>query len=462
MPNDNPKLEFFPEKKTKVEAFFLKGHITSDGGLLLIREIDKKFKATKQFSKCFTDYRNPKTCKYTLHQILIQRIYALCSGYEDLNDHDKLKKDPFFAFLSDKEGEIAGKSTLNRLELSSRNLDEAEEDRYKRIAVDDAKVEKLLVNLYLQSYSKPPKSIIIDFDSTDVEIHGNQEGKFYHGYYKKNCFLPLYAFIDGFLVFSKLRKSDIDGALGTKEALKMIVSEIRKKWPNTRIEFRADSGFAREEIIYWCEENKVNYMIALARNPRLLKMVSKYNEELESLCKKMKKNHTGYTSFKYSTLKTWSKKRKVIAKIDGKYFKETIYDYDCNARFIVTNLQGNAKRLYEKNYCKRGDVENRIKEQKFHVYATRTSSSKMTANQLRIWFSSISYILLHLLRVKALKNTSMKNSQCNSIRLHLIKIGAIIKKSVRRFLVEYSQHYVFKDIYIRAFFNIKKLKPLLC
>ncbi len=459
---DNQKIEFFPEKNLKVEASFSKGHITSDGGLLLIREIDKKFKITEQFAHCFTDYRNPKSCKYTLKQLVTQRIYGLCAGYEDLNDHDKLKEDPFFAFLSGKEKEIAGKSTLNRLELSSRDLDEADEHRYKRIVANEEKIEKLLVDLYLQSYKKPPKSITIDFDSTDIEIYGNQEGKFYHGYYQKNCFLPLYAFIDGFLVFAKLRESKIDGAKGTKEALEKIVYKIRKKWPNTRILFRADSGFAREEIISWCEENKVNYIIALARNNRLLNMVSKHHEKLESLCKKMEKDYISYTDFKYSTLKTWLKERKVVAKIESSYFKETIFDYECNARFIVTDLQGNAKRLYEKNYCKRGDAENRIKEQKLYLYAARTSSSKMIANQLRIWFSSISYILLHLLRVKALKNTPMKNSQCNSIRLHLIKVGAIVKRSVRRFLVEYSACYVFKDIYMRAFLNIKKLKPLIC
>jgi len=458
------KIIFHPEKNLKVEASFSKEDITSNGGLLLVREFEKKFKVIKQFSKCFKDYRNPDACEYTLYQLLAQRIYGICAGYEDLNDHDFLKKDELFTLLTNKtkDKEIAGKSTLNRLELSSGNYSQAKQDRYKKIVANDKKIERLFVRLFLQAYKKSPKSIILDFDPTDIPIHGNQEGKFFHGYYDKNCFLPLYVFANGFLLFAKLRKANIDGAYEAKKALEMIVSEIRKKWPNTEIIFRADSGFARDEIMSWCEENNVEYIIGLSRNPRLLKSISKESKKLQEDTEKKKKDLCHYTEFKYQTLKSWTKKRKVIAKIESRFFKETIFDYDCKLRFIVTSLKKSPKLLYEKTYCARGDMENRIKENQNYMFAKRTSSSKMRANQLRLWLSAIAYTLFHLLRTKGLKNSSMANSQCSSIRLKLIKIGGLIKISCRRFFIQFSENYVFKNVFLKALFFIQKTKPLLC
>lgn len=364
--------------------------------------------------------------------------------------------------LTEGENEIAGKSTLNRLELTSGNYCHAAKDRYKKIVINDKKMEKLLVNIFLQAHETPPESIILDFDPSDITIHGNQEGKFFHGYYKDNCYLPLYVFANGFLIFAKLRKANIDGALGAKEALQMLVFEIRKKWPNTKIIFRADSGFARNDIMNFCEKNNIEYIISLPKNSRLLKMIGKKSKTLKKKVEKKKKDIFAYTSFKYKTKTSWNKKRKVIAKLEYHFFKETIFDYEPYARFVVTSLKGKSKTLYEKEYCPRGDMENRIKEKQNDMYGTRTSSSKMRANQLRLWFSSIAYTFLHLLRIKALKNTSMEKAQCNTIRLRLIKIGGLIKKSCRRFFVQFSENYVFKNIFLKALFNIQRTKPLLC
>lgn len=465
MVNSKKKIIFQPEKKIKVEASFEKGDISSDAGLLILRECENKFKIIEQFSECFKDYRNKKACSYTVLQLISQRIYGICCGYEDLNDHDLLKKDKLFSLLTNnlEQEEIAGKSTLNRLELSSGNYKLAKENRYKRIVAITKKIERLFVRLFLQLTEKPPKSVVLDFDPTDITLHGDQEGKFYNGYYKDNCYLPMYGFINGFPLLTKLRKSDIDGSLGTIEYLEMIVSEIRKKWSDVKITFRGDSGFARDNIMTWCEENDVDYIIALPKTDRLLKKIETKYEKLQVKAIEEEEDVIGYTSFKYKTLKSWTKERRVIAKIKGIYIKENLFDYLPNGRFIVTSLKNNPKNLYEKTYCKRGDaVENRIKEQLNDMFAKRASSGKMRGNQLRIWFSAIAYILLHSLRLKGLKNTSMAKAQCNTIRLRLIKIGGLIRISCRRFFIRMSEACVFRNIYMQALSNIQKCEPLLC
>jgi hypothetical protein len=457
------KINFHPEKNLKIEASFTKSDITSDGGLLLLRELEKKYKIIKQFVDCFKDYRNQPFCSYDLYQLISQRIYGICAGYEDLNDHDILKKDYLFSCLTkSKNKEIAGKSTLNRLELSSGNYCHAKKDRYKKIVINDKKAEQFFIKFFLQAHKTPPKKIILDFDPSDITIHGNQEGKFFHGYYKDNCFLPLYVFANGFLLVAKLRRSNIDGAYQTKKILKKIVTEIRKKWKNVEIIFRADSGFARDEIMSWCENNNVEYIISLPKNSRLLKKVEVKAQKLKEKVQKRKKDILTYTSFKYKTEKSWFGRRKVIAKLENSFLKETIFDFECKVRFVVTSLKGRAKALYEKSYCPRGDMENRIKEKQNDMYGSRTSASKMRANQLRLWFSGIAYSLLHLFRIKALKNTSMRSAQCSTIRLRLIKVGGLVKISLRRMLVQFSENYVFKQIYLKALFAIQRMKPLIC
>jgi hypothetical protein len=451
------KIKFKPLKKLSVEASFCGGNITSDGGLLLLKEVEKRFNIINQFSKCFKDWRNPIFCKHTLYELLAQRIYALCAGYEDLNDHDFLKEDNLYSVLveKDKLEKIAGKSTLNRLELSSWDMHEAYFSKYKKIAASKLDIEKLFIKLFIQSYKKPPKSITIDFDASDNPIHGNQESKFFHGYYKKDCYLPLFAFCNGFLLYAKLRPSNIDGSQGVDKAIKLIVSEIRKFWPKVKIIIRGDSGFCREDIMKYCEDHDVDYIFGESRNPRLLNMIKEYIQKAKSLHKQSLETIRLFRQIEYQTLKSWSKKRNVIAKIE--YHK-----HGSNIRFIVTTLLGKPKILYEKKYCERGDMENRIKEHQLYLFSLRTSSSKMNANQLRLWFSSIAYNLLHLFRNFALRKTKMKDAQCSTIRLRFIKLGATIKISCRRVFVAFSEVFTLKEIFVEAYESIQKLKPKLC
>jgi hypothetical protein len=394
-------------------------------------------------------------------------VYGLCQGYEDLNDHDDLRRDPLLALLvgkTDVEGNrrlrerdrgkaLAGKSTLNRLELTPENATSAA--RYKKIVANLPAMESFYVNVFLESQKRPPEEIILDMDATDDPIHGNQEGRFFHGYYEEYCYLPLYIFCGEHLLAAKLRMANIDGAEGALEEVQRIVGAIRKHWPDVKITVRGDSGFCREAIMGWCEDEGVNYLLGLPKNERLLKEIAESMKEAEARYKEEQKAVRVFTEFNYQTRESWTRARRVIAKAEH-------LDKGTNPRFVVTTLSGEARMLYEHIYCARGEMENRIKEQQLHLFADRTSAETMRANQLRLWFSSAAYVLMHALRRLALKETDMAQAQCQTIRLKLLKIGAQVKVSVRKIWVSLASGCPYQGIFIRAYENLQTAMPLRC
>lgn len=434
-----------------------------------MREIDKANNFIKNLSCCFIDYRNQEKIEHKLEELLKQRIFGICLGYEDLNDHDDLRYDPLLAAVCEKKDPmgnyrekerdrgkaLAGKSTLNRLELSGQgNLSKK---RYKKIAADFDKIENYFVHNFLITYPTIPSEIIIDVDATDDRIHGNQEGKYFHGYYGDYCYLPLYIFCGSYLLQAKLRECNIDASKGTTEELMRIIPMIREKWPNVKIIVRGDAGFCRDEIMSWCEENNVDYIFGIAKNNRLLKKMYKKMKKARSKYYKTGKPSRCYKDFKYKPIRTWKKSRRVVGKAEHLKKGE-------NPRFVITSLSReylDAKKLYEELYCARGEMENRIKEQQLYLFADRTSTATMRANQLRLWFSCTAYLILNEIRNVGLKKTKFKKYQCDNIRLKILKIGAEIKVSVRRIYISLSESYPYKNIFYTIINNIKRNYPLL-
>lgn len=389
-------------------------------------------------------------------------------GYEDLNDHDELRHDPLLALLvgkADPEGKdrfrrrdqgkaLAGKSTLNRLELGRPGTVPAKSS-YKKIIIDPARVERFLVDLFLQAHDGPPDEIILDLDATDDPLHGNQEGRFFHGYYQSYCYLPLYIFCGEFLLGAKLRQSNIDASAGAVEELARIVDGIRRQWPGIKITIRADSGFCREAIMAWCEEHGVDYILGLAKNDRLKEAITDELAEAKDLYEETQTAARVFKDFQYQTRKSWTRARRVIAKAEH-------LAKGSNPRFIVTSLAGDPRTLYEEIYCARGEMENRIKEQQLYLFADRTSTSKLASNQLRLWFSSVAYMVMQTLRRVALKGTQLAQAQCHTIRLKLLKIGAHVRITVRRIWLSFSEAYPYANIFRQAFENLRHWRPLRC
>jgi hypothetical protein len=435
--------QFHPLSQRDVVARFDGGNITSDGGGLLLREVERRTGILEQFAACFTDHRDPRFVEHSVRDLVGQRVYGLALGYEDLNDHDELRRDPLLATVVGKVDPtgaqrlrerdvgkaLAGKSTLNRLELTTADAGPA--SRYKKIVIDGAAVDRLFVNVFLHAFRKPPRQIVLDLDATDDPLHGGQEGRFFHGFYGNYCYLPLYIFCGEFLLCARLRRSNIDAAAGTVDELQRIVTQIRAAWPRVRILIRADSGFAREEIMAWCETHTVDYVLGLAKNVRLQRALDK---EL----RQAKREHarTGaparvFKDFTYRTRNSWSRSRRVVGKAEH-------LSGGPNPRFVVTSIpkeDTDARVLYEDLYCARGDMENRIKEQQLGLFADRTSTATMRANQIRLWLSSVAYVLLHALRRLGLQGTALAKAQCHTIRLKLLKIGAQVRVTVRKIWV---------------------------
>ena len=453
----------------EVVGHFDGGDITTDAGGLLLREIEQRTGIIRRFAACFRDYRDPRFTEFTVQELVAQRTYGLGLGYEDLNDHDQLRSDPALAVIvgrEDVKGEqrrveqdrgkaLAGKSTLNRLELTGPGVIA---DPYKKIGRDDAAIDRLMVDHFLESHDKPPVQIILDADATDDPIHGNQEGRFYHGYYGHYCYLPLYIFCGEFLLCARLRRSDIDASAGTVKELQRIVNQIREKWPKVKIVLRGDSGFCREEIMTWCEGNGVDYVLGLAKNAVLIREIEK---ELEKAQKKFQKTGRAaryFKDFQYRTIDSWSRKRRVIGKAE--HLKK-----GSNPRFIVTSFSSRemgARYIYERTYCARGDMENRIKEQQLGLFADRTSTATMHANQLRLYFSSVAYMLMQTMRRIGLKDTSLANAQCSTIRLKLLKIGAQVQVTVRRVWFRMASGCPYADVFAQAYTNIRNLPLMRC
>jgi hypothetical protein len=413
-----------------VIAGFDGGEITSDAGGLLLGAADRAIGMVDRFARCFTDSRSQELVEHTVATMVGQRVFGIALGYEDVVDHDELRHDPILAVLAGKLtarrkncAPVAGKSTLNRLELGGEEV-----TPYHKIGHDPAALERAFVDLFLDAHSRAPKQIILDLDATDDPLHGHQEGRFFHGYYDCYCYLPLYIFCGRHLLAAKLRRADIDASAGAVEEVARIVGQVRARWPRVRILLRADSGFARDSLMSWCELNRIDYLFGLARNTRLVGEIEAGLAEAAELSRRTGKPARRFKDFSWSTLDSWSRQRRVVAKAEWT-------GGEANPRFVVTSLgraEAAARYLYEKVYCARGEMENRIKECQLDLYADRTSANTMRANQLRLWFASMAYVLLCALRRIALKHTQFAEATCGTIRLKLLKIGALVRVSVRR------------------------------
>jgi hypothetical protein len=435
---------FHPLKHREIRAQFDGGAITTEGGGLLLREVEKRIGIVRQFAACFRDYRNADLIEHTVEELVAQRVYGLALGYEDLNDHEELRKDPLLAVLvekSDPVGEVlAGKSTLNRLELTPSTA--SAKARYKKIVADHAAVDRLFVEVFLAAHPQAPPQIILDLDATDDPLHGNQEGRFFHGYYGHYCYLPLYIFCGEFLLGARLRPSNIDASAGSLEELQRIVKQIRGVWPEVRILVRGDSGFCREELMAWCEVEGVDYVLGLAKNERLKAEIKKELRKAKRQYHESGRAARFFREFYYQTRKSWSRRRRVVAKAEHLEKGE-------NPRFVLTSLTAEewaAPALYEELYCARGDMENRIKEQ-LMLFADRTSTAYLRSNQLRLYFSSVAYVLLQMLRRLGLAGTELAKAQCATIRLKLLKIGALIRISVRKVWVSLAGGYPYVALF---------------
>jgi hypothetical protein len=431
----------------EVVANFDGAQMTTEGGALLLREADRKIGLLKRVAACFTDTRDLQRIEHGLSEMLAQRIYGLALGYEDLNDHEELRRDPLLGLLAGKRAldePLAGKSTLNRLELTPAGSPATE--RYHKIGYSAEALDTLLVDVFLEAQRKPPREIVLDLDATDTPLHGEQEGRFFHGYYNQYCYLPLYIFCGEHLLCARLRPSNIDASAGSREEIERIVQQIRRQWPKVRIILRADSGFCREELMAWCEANDVEYVFGFARNERLRRKVAVPLREAKREYQRTGKAARIFVEFFYCTRSSWSRRRRVIAKAEHLAKGE-------NPRFVVTSLPAErwpAQELYERLYCARGEMENRIKEQ-LSLFSDRLSTETMRANQLRLYFSSLGYVLLQALRRLALQGTEWAKAQADTIRLRLLKIAAEVRLSARRVWVRYSRAYPWKALFATAY-----------
>jgi hypothetical protein len=436
----------------EIVARFDGGTISSDSGAFLLRETDKRLNLLPRLAECFLDGRNQAMIDHSVLEMLSQRVYGLALGYEDINDHEQLRKDPVFGILAGREEldePLAGKSTLNRMELGA-----GAKDRYKKITFWKEAVDELLVKVFIESHDKAPAEIILDVDTTDLPLHGKQEGRFFHGYYDNYCYLPLYIFCGEHVLCARLRQADHDAAFGSLQEIQRLVTQIRAAWPATKIILRGDSGFCRNQLMSWCENNGVDFVFGLARNQRLRKIIGAQMHAATQQWNQTGKPARVFSEFGYQTKKTnkggWDRERRVVAKaehIDGKE----------NPRFVVTSLAGEAwaaQALYEQLYCARGDMENRIKEQ-FSLFADRVSTETMRANQMRLYLSTMAYILVSGLRRVGLKGTELAEAQVSTIRTKLLKIGAQIRVTVRKVWVSMASSYPWQGLYQQVWANLR-------
>ena len=426
-----------------VVAGFDGGAVSSDAGALLLGAADRAIGLIERFAACFTDHRDGRLVEHEVKTLVGQRVFGIALGYEDLCDHDRLRFDPVMGVLSGKLrakrsdcAAVAGKSTLNRLELGG-----GSPSAYHKIVHDGALIERLPVALFVEAQGRSPGRIVLDLDATDDPLHGGQEGRFFHGYYDCYCYLPLYVFCGRHLLASKLRRSNADAAAGAVEEVARIVSQLREPWPEVEIVLRGDAGFAREPLMAWCEANGVEYLFGLARNARLAGAVEAEMAQARARSEGGGKPHRRFKDFLWRTRDGWSRPRRVVAKAEWTHGK-------ANPRFVVTSLAPErirARALYEKLYCHRGEMENRIKECQLDLFADRTSSHTLRANQLRLWFASMAYVLLCALRRIGLARTRLAAATCGTIRRKLLKIGAWIRTSVRRVKIAMASTHPWKD-----------------
>ena len=418
-------IRFKGVKGRKIEAVFSGQVITSDGGGMLLRAADTMLGLTQKAARCFTDSRRKASCSHNIEAMLCQRIYALALGYEDLNDHDALRHDPALQTAGGRDVDMASASTLCRFE--------------NRV---DAKslwaLSSVLVSTFIASHREAPEEIILDFDATDDEVHGKQEGRFFHGYYDHYCFLPLYVFCGEHLLVAYLRPSNIDGAKHSLGVLGLLVKRIRASWPQTRIIMRGDSGFCRWKLMRWCDSHKVEYLLSLSKNSRLIAEAQPLLDEVRECFLQSGKKQKQFSETLYAA-STWDKERRVIIKAEH-------LEKGSNPRFVVTSLSGSPAELYQL-YCARGEMENRIKEQQLCLFADRTSCSKWLPNQFRVLLSALAYTLIQTIRAKALAGTELARARCDTIRLKLLKIGAAVVRNTRRVILMLSESCPYKELF---------------
>jgi hypothetical protein len=431
-------LQFASLKRQKIQADFRGGRLTSDGGALLLREADRTLGLIDGINACIVDPRNPFFIAHSQRTLLAQRIFGIALGYEDLNDHQSLREDPLFQVLSERgvraDLPLASPPTLCRLE-----------NRVDRQAL--SQIAALFVETFIRSQTTPPKELILDFDPTNDPVHGNQEMRFFHGYYDQYCFLPLYVFCGSHLLVAYLRPANIDGAKHSRAILKLLVKRFRRQWPNVRIIFRGDSGFARWKLMRWCDQQDVGYIIGLARNTVLERLARPWTEVSAAQFAQTNQKQRLFGEFVYGA-ETWDRERRVIVKAEH-------LDQGPNSRFVVTNLTTAPQPLYDEVYCQRGDAENRIKEQQLGLFADRTSCHDFVANQFRVLLSAAAYILLDHLRRQALADTELAQAQVDTIRLKLLKIGARVVCSVRRVVIHLAESYPRQDLLIRVLARLR-------
>jgi Transposase DDE domain group 1 len=460
------QMEFHQLGRRAVIGRFDGGRISSDAGGVLLRETEKCSHILERLAGCFQDYRNEDRIEHPVGSLLRQRVYGIALGYEDLNDHDSLRHDVVMGLLSEKhdpsgkdrvreqdQGKaIAGKSTLNRLELTPEDANE--KSRYKKIVADQRAIDDLMVAVFIESYESAPSEVVLDVDATDDPLYGNQEGRYFHGYYSEYCYLPLYIFSGEHLLCARLRQANEDPASGVREELVRIVKKLREAWPGVRIILRGDSGFCRDEIMSFCEgEGQLDYVLGLAKNSRLIKEIGAEMGQAQEIYKSTQQPARVFKDFRYRTRKSWSCQRRVVGKAEYLAKGE-------NPRFIVTSIaseEKDARELYEDFYCARGDMENRIKEQQLGLFADRTSTSWMRSNQLRLYFSSFAYILVHALRRLGLEGTELAKAQCDTIRLKLFKIGAQIRVSFRKVWISFSESYPYLNLFQQVFARLQQI-----
>lgn len=453
-----------PHFGRRVNVTFDAGFVSSDGGALLLREIDERYGVIERLARCFVDHRDPDWIEFSVTDLLRQRIFGLVNGYEDLEDHDRLRHDPLFALAvgrSDVLGKqrrvperdegkpLAGKSTLNRVERAADAR--TSNPRYHKVVVDRDACDDLLLDVFLEHHSRRPEQLIIDLDPSDIELHGQQQGRFYHGYYGHYCYLPLYLFIGAWPVGVRLRRADIDGCDGCLEELDVIVTRLRQRWPELPILVRGDSGFARDEIMCWCESCGIDFVFGLARNCRLEAEIAEPLEAMRGRARRLGRAVRCFREFEYQTERSWSRSRRVIAKVEALVGKT-------NPRFIVTSLprsEARSKALYERVYCARGQMENYIKEQQLDLFGERSSTSTMPSNELRLYFSAFAHLLVVLLRKYGLASTPLGTATAGTIRAKLLKVGVIIKVSVRRLHVAISHAFPYAHTLRKALANLR-------
>jgi Transposase DDE domain group 1 len=443
--------EFAGVWSRSVMARFDGGKITSHAGGLLLREVDRRIGLLNRLSECFLDGRNQSRVRHSVREMVAQRVYGLALGYEDLNDHAQLREDPLLMLLAgstDAQSPLAGKSTLNRLELAG---EVGEEDRYKKVHYDADAIDRVLVDVFLQAHAEPPQEIVMDLDTTDLPLHGHQEQRFFHGFYYHYCYLPLYILCGEHLLGVRLRPADIDTSAGALAEVERIIKQIRQSWPEVRIILRADSGFCRESLMSWCEAHQVDYVFGFARNERLRRIIEPQMQQALALYQETGQAARVFTEFAYETNTSWSRSRRVVAKAEQIEGKE-------NPRYLVTSLETEnwpARKLYEEVYCARGDMENRVKEQ-FSLFAGRVSAATMRANQLRLYLSAAAYVLMSAFRRLALSGTAWARVQCQIIRSQLLRIGAQVRITARKVWVSIASSYPHWRVFAQAYEQLRR------